>query len=165
MRNTPPVPATIASAVHVPVPRPADVSFPMPHTLTVLAPQAPAATSSTDPARPVQLDAEKLQVYSVALELQVLCATLVPPQHRVLQDQLERASLSVVCNTAEGAGRHSRRDKRRLYVMARGSATETAAIIDVLRARHLAPEAVCQHARSLAVRVVQMMTRLIDVLG
>ena len=128
-----------------------------------------AASAAAVPARldaeAVQLDAEKLQVYSVALELQVLCATLVPPQHRVLQDQLERASLSAICCTAEGAGRHSRRDKRRLYVMARGSATETAAIIDVLRARRLAPEGACAHARSLAVRVVQMLTKLIHVLG
>lgn len=116
-------------------------------------------------AEPVQLDAEKLQVYAVALELQVLCATLAPARHGVLADQLERASVSAVCNTAEGAGRHSKRDKRRLYVIARGSATETAAIIDILRIRPLAPEAACVQARSLAVRVVQMLTKLINVLG
>jgi hypothetical protein len=50
-------------------------------------------------------------------------------------------------------------------VIARGSATETAAIIDTLRVRHLAPEAACVQARSLAVRVVQMLTKLINVLG
>ena len=38
------------------------------------------------------LDAGKLEVYAVALELQALASTLVPPNHRVLQDQLERAS-------------------------------------------------------------------------
>jgi four helix bundle protein len=112
----------------------------------------------------VALDAEKLHAYRVALDLQVLCATLVPPHHRVLHDQLERASLSSVCCIAEGAGRRSRRDKRRFYVMARGSANETAALVDVLRARRLAPEAVCANARSLAVRVVQMTTKLIDAL-
>ncbi|MBI3932690.1 MAG: four helix bundle protein [Acidobacteria bacterium] len=60
----------------------------------------------------------------------------------------------------EGAGRHSRRDKRRHYAYARGSAMETAAAIDVLRARHLAPEAHCAQARSLALRVVQMLSKL-----
>jgi hypothetical protein len=40
------------------------------------------------------LDAEKLTVYQVALDLQLLASGLVPPQHRVLRDQLERASLS-----------------------------------------------------------------------
>jgi four helix bundle protein len=110
------------------------------------------------------LDAEKLCVYHVALELQVMASTLVPPQERVLRDQFERASLSAVLNLAEGAGRHSRRDKRRFYVMARGSATECAAIVDVLRLRRLAPEAMCVAARSTATRVVQMLTKLIHVL-
>jgi four helix bundle protein len=106
------------------------------------------------------LDAEKLVCYDLALELQVLCGTLAPPSHRAIQDQLERASLSVVCNIAEGAGRRSRKDKRRIYAMARGSAAETAAIVDVLRLRHLAPEGQCRVARSLAVRVIQLLTKL-----
>jgi four helix bundle protein len=106
------------------------------------------------------LDAEKLICYGVALELQGLCATLVPAQQRVLKDQLERASLSVVCNIAEGAGRRSRKDKRRLYTIARGSATETAALVDVLRLRRLAPEAACRSARFQALRVVQLLTKL-----
>jgi four helix bundle protein len=111
------------------------------------------------------LDAEKLDVYRLALELQSMVATLVPTHHRVIHDQFERASLSVVCCVAEGAGRHSRRDKRRFYVMARGSSTECAALIDVLRLRHLAPEGMCAEARGLAVRIVQMLTKLIQVLG
>ncbi len=111
-------------------------------------------------APPPILDAEKLVCYDVALELQVLCGTLAPAGHRVLQDQLERASLSVVCNIAEGAGRRSRKDKRRMYAMARGSAAETAAIVDVLRLRRLAPEGQCRSARSLALRVVQLLTKL-----
>ena len=45
-------------------------------------------------------------------------------------------------------------------MMARGSATETAAAVDVLRRRRLAPEEACRTARSLALRVVQMLTKL-----
>jgi hypothetical protein len=44
--------------------------------------------------------------------------------------------------------------------MARGSAAETAAIVDVLRLRRLAPEGQCRSARSLALRVVQLLTKL-----
>lgn len=99
-------------------------------------------------------------VYAVALELQVLCSTLVPAQQRVLKDQLERASLSIVACIAEGAGRRSRKDKRRFYTMARGSAMETAALTDVLRLRKLSSEAQCCAARSLALRVVQLLTKL-----
>jgi four helix bundle protein len=116
----------------------------------------PQDTSEPEPL----LDAERLAVYQVALELQALASTLVPPQNRVLHDQMERASLSIVLNIAEGAGRRSRKDKRRFYTMARGSACECAAATDVLRHRRLAPEAACATARSLALRVVQMLTKL-----
>ncbi len=129
--------------------------------LRPVTPPSPAEVETfRPPAPPPALDAEKLVVYRVALELQVLCATLVPAHERVLHDQLGRASLSIVLTIAEGAGRRSRRDKRRFYVMARGSAMEVAAGIDVLRIRHLAPERACAEARSLALRVVQMLTKL-----
>jgi len=65
-----------------------------------------------------------------------------------------------VLNVAESAGRRSRKDKRRFIAIARGSATETAAAIDVLRLRRLAPEAACANARHLALRVVQVLTKL-----
>ena len=122
-----------------------------------------AASTTGSPAPPEAepvLDAEKLAVYQVALDLQVLASGPVPLQHRVLHDQLERASLSVILNIAEGAGRRSRKDKRRFYAMARGSACECAAAVDVLRRRRLAPEGACNTARSLALRVVQMLTKL-----
>jgi four helix bundle protein len=131
--------------------------------LAAAAHEAAAAASPGACAAPAPLpvlDAEKLVCYQLALDLQVLCGTLAPVTHRVLQDQLERASLSVVCNIAEGAGRRSRKDKRRIYVIARGSAAETAAIIDVLRLRRLAPEGACASARTLALRVVQLLTKL-----
>jgi four helix bundle protein len=129
-------------------------------TLPEGSPAAEVSTSTSAPAVPPVLDAERLHCYRLALDLQVLCGTLAPMTHRVIQDQLERASLSVVCNIAEGAGRRSRKDKRRMYAIARGSATETAAIVDVLRLRRLAPEGACSSARLLALRVVQLLTKL-----
>jgi four helix bundle protein len=78
----------------------------------------------------------------------------------VIRDQMDRASLSIVLNIAEGAGRRATQDKQRFYEIARGSATEVAAIIDVLRARALAPDPACNEARHLAVRVVQMLSKL-----
>jgi four helix bundle protein len=108
----------------------------------------------------VQLDASKLQCYQVALELHTLCSTLVALLNRIVRDQLERASLSVVLNIAEAGGRRSRRDKARYYAIARGSATEVAALFDVLAMRHLAPAAAIRTGRRLAIRVVQMLTRM-----
>ena len=106
------------------------------------------------------LDAEKLDVYRVALEGHAQAAVLVPVDRRVLRDQLERASLSVVLNISEGAGRRSRKDKRRHYAIARGSAMESAAVIDVISRRNLADAAASAAVRALYVRVVQMLTKL-----
>jgi four helix bundle protein len=106
------------------------------------------------------LDAEKLDVYRVALEAQAQAAALVPEDRRVLRDQLERASLSVILNIAEGAGRRSRKDKARHYAIARGSAMESAAIVDVIARRKLGEATACASTRGLYVRVVQMLTKL-----
>jgi four helix bundle protein len=141
----------------------------MPHTLKTPVPTAsapdgatryPSNEARTQMAESTSLDAERLDVYRVALEFQVLASTLVPREERNLRDQLDRASLSVILNLAEGAGRRSRRDKRRFYSTSRGSATECAAIVDIVLARGLAPATACRRARSLLVRIVQMLTKL-----
>ncbi len=107
-----------------------------------------------------QLDANRLHVYVVALELHCLSSTLVAQLNRILKDQLERASLSVVLNIAEAGGRRSRRDKARYYAIARGSATEVAALLDILALRRLASPAAIRTGRRLAIRIVQMLTRM-----
>jgi four helix bundle protein len=112
------------------------------------------------PDRAVTLDAERLDAYVVALAFQNVTARLARKLGGPFRDQLERASLSIVLNLAEGVGRTQPADKARYYAMSRGSASECAALVDVLRARGLAEEALCSEARSLLVRVVQMTTRL-----
>ena len=106
------------------------------------------------------LDAERLVVYGVALEFQSQASALALRADAVVRDQLRRASLSIVLNIAEGAGQRSRAQKRHLYSIARGSAMESAAILDVLRGTGLASPAEGRAARTLAVRIVQMLTKL-----
>ena len=61
------------------------------------------------------LDAEKLDAYRVALEFQAVACQLVPKRgYSELRDQLERASISIVLNTAEGCGRTSPADKKKV---------------------------------------------------
>jgi four helix bundle protein len=108
----------------------------------------------------VRLDAEKLQVYAVALEFRGLATVLGARADAIVRDQLRRASLSIVLNIAEGAGLRSRPQKRNLYAVARGSAMECAAIVDVLRVSRSVPAADATRARELLVRVVQMLTKL-----
>ena len=116
--------------------------------------------ASFEPDDDVQLDASKLHCYQVALELHTQCSTLVALLNRIVKDQLERASLGVILNIAEGGGRRSRRDKARFYTMARGSATEVAALLDVLAMRKLASPAAIKTGRRLAIRVVQMLSKI-----
>jgi len=121
---------------------------------------APAFTAPSFSGAPL-LDAEKLDCYRIAVEFQALAVRLVPKRgHGGLRDQLDRASVSIALNIAEGAGRFSPPDKARFYAIARGSATECAAIVDVVLGRGLAPLSLCRQARSLLVRIVQMLTRL-----
>lgn len=80
-------------------------------------------------------DFEKLIVYqkskSVNKEINILIKR--KKLDYVFQDQLKRASLSVILNIAEGSGKHSNKDKRSYYFRARGSIYECAAIIDILK--------------------------------
>jgi len=72
------------------------------------------------------LDAEKLDCYRIALEFQAIAGQLVPKRgYTELRDQLDRASISIVLNIAEGCGRRSAADKAtstRWRVAARPSA-------------------------------------------
>ena len=121
----------------------------------------PGVATSSDGAERL-FDAQRLDVYQAALEFQVLSATLLPTRGQsALRDQLDRASASIVLCIAEGAGRSSRPDKARFYSMARGSATECAAIVDIATARRLCSPATGAAARVLLIRVVQMLTKLI----
>ena len=109
------------------------------------------------------LDCERLDCYRVAVEFQTLAARLVTNRRLgvTLRDQLDRASVSIVLCIAEGAGRRTAPDKAQFFAIARGSATECAAVLDLLLARGLLSPADHRHGRGLLVRVVQMLTRLI----
>lgn len=80
-------------------------------------------------------DFEKFDVYIKAKQLTKELFELLTglkSAHPRLVDQLQRAALSIPLNIAEGAGRYSKADKKNFYVIARGSAFECVAIIDIL---------------------------------
>ena len=112
-----------------------------------------------------QLDHEKLEVYGIALEFVVYASTVeeqLPRGRSYLADQLQRAATSIPLNIAEGAGEYSRSDKARFYRIARRSATESAAILDVCRRLGLIDGECRSGGREHLLSVVSMLTRLVQ---
>jgi four helix bundle protein len=93
---------------------------------------------------------ERLDCYRLALELAAFAPTLVPRGHASLKDQLERVTTSCILNLAEGWGRFQSRAKSHFYAIAHGSALESAAVVDLLRARELADDDECVRVQDLA---------------
>jgi four helix bundle protein len=76
----------------------------------------------------------KLDVYQKAKAFCILIHKLISNENfdRTTNDQLRRASFSIMLNIAEGSSRFSNKDRKNFMVIARGSAFECAAIIEYL---------------------------------
>lgn len=108
-------------------------------------------------------DHERLDVYQTALDFVVVAEELIqqlPRGRSHLADQLHRATTSVVLNIAEGAGKFSPSDKRRFYLIARGSTTECAAILDVLLRLEAITAGVHADAKAKLARIASMLIKL-----
>src|SRR4051812_33596221 len=89
-----------------------------------------------DGAAEAVFDHERLDVYRVAREFIVVATKLLTRKmSRELHDQFDRASMSILFNIGEGAGKTAKADKQRFYEIARGSTTEAATQLDVMRIR------------------------------
>jgi four helix bundle protein len=111
------------------------------------------------------LSFQKLDVYQRSIEFLAFVHRLLPrlPKgHADLADQLRRSAQSTPQNIAEGAGRMSRPDKARHYTIARGSAMESAAHLDVMKISGLIVDEHYFHGVELLERVVAMLTKLIE---
>jgi four helix bundle protein len=107
---------------------------------------------------------ERLDVYGAAIAFLALVDEMIeflPKGRGHLADQLERAATSITFNVAEGAGEFASHEKARIYRIARRSATECAAILDVCRARELVDGARLDGGRELLLRIVAMLTKMI----
>ena len=82
----------------------------------------------------------------------------LPLKRAELSDQLDRASISVALNIAEGAGRSTPREQARHYAIARGSAFECLAILDLIDLESTGIETA--EARALLIRLYAVLTRL-----
>jgi four helix bundle protein len=116
-----------------------------------------------DRSRVMGFDHERLDVYHLALDFLVFANGVIealPRGRSHLADQFTRAATSIVLNLAEGAGKYSKPDKRRYYLTARGSATESAALLDICLRLQVLGEAEHQTGKQMLLRVVSMLIKL-----
>ena len=109
------------------------------------------------------LDHERLEVYQLSLAAIAAAdevVSTVPRGHANLSDQLYRAVMSIPLNIAEGAGEHRPLEKARFYRIARRSATEASAALDVLACLGLTGRGAIRNAKVLLARIVAMLVRL-----
>ena len=113
----------------------------------------------------MDLSHKKLEVYQVSLEFVALAAQItvnLPRGQGYLADQLKRSASSTVLNIGEGAGEYVKKEKNRFYRIALRSATESSSTIDIVyQFKHIDEDCYIR-ANHLLVRIVSMLTRLIQ---
>ena len=110
-----------------------------------------------------RFDHERLDVYQVSVRTVALVYAGLDRTPRGFADlaaQTKRAAFSVPLNIAEAAGEFSKPEKRRIFRIARRSATECAAALDLLQAVGAIQEKELESIRVALDRVVAMLTAL-----
>ena len=125
--------------------------------LLILIPRSSLAVSQS------QFDHEKLQVYQKAIAFVGFTEELLDtlPKSLAIHGQLDRASTSIPLNIAEGNGKYTPADRCRFFDIARGSALESAACLDVLVSRKRIDESVAHEGKELLISIVSMLVGLI----
>lgn len=110
-----------------------------------------------------QFDHEKLTVYQNAIRFVVWTTEWLKdvPKNNAVHNQLDRAMTSIPLNLAEGNGKHTPADRCRFFDIARGSALECAACLDVMVARKLIEGQIAEEGKQVLIEIVSMTVGLI----
>lgn len=106
---------------------------------------------------------KKLVVYQKALDLAENISSLTesfPKGKGYIADQLNRASLSIAANIAEGNGRWHAKDRGHFFLIARGSAFECVPLLEVAARKGLIEEADKQRIENSLDEIGAMLTGL-----
>ncbi len=108
---------------------------------------------------------ENLKVYQKAIDFADESSTLTEEFRRgtyYLADQLNRASLSIAANIAEGNGRFQKADRIHFFRIARGSAFECVPIIELCKRKQLISEEISTKFKENLDEIGKMLTGLIQ---
>ena len=110
-----------------------------------------------------KLDHEKLTVYQTSIRFVTWSSELLKevPKNIAVHNQFDRAMTSIPLNLAEGNGKYTPADRCRFFDIARGSALECAACLDVMVARNIIPPLRAEQGKELLVEIVSMTVGLI----
>ena len=106
---------------------------------------------------------ENLKVYNRSLEFVEFVDKILSKLKDNLNvyDQFDRSSTSIPLNIAEGTGKYTPKDKNRFYDIARGSAVESAACLDVLFKRNKIDLNENRNGKEILFEIVSMLIGLI----
>jgi four helix bundle protein len=115
----------------------------------------------------IHFDHEKLRVYQDGLSFIAFADSILTdiPAKLAARDQLDRASTSIVLNIAEGNGKRSRPDRCRCLDIARGSALECVACLDVLVVKKQLDPCRAAQGKEILVGVISMLVGLLETFG
>lgn len=129
------------------------------------------SSESTDSTRlsAIIFDHEKLHVYQAQLQFISWVTPLLEEAKTIARgkasevcDQLDRASLSSLLNTAEGNGKRRGKVRARFFDEARGSATECAACLDALAAKGIFTPSKIVEGKAILAQDVSMLCGLVN---
>ena len=111
---------------------------------------------------PTSFDHEKLTVYQRSIEFAswVYKPLEEIPKSTALWSQLDRAATSIPLNIAEGNGKWTAKDRAKFFDIARGSALECSAALDVAVARELVRADQITEGKEFLLEIVKMLIGL-----
>jgi four helix bundle protein len=107
---------------------------------------------------------ENLEVYQKAVNFadKTMQATKAfTKEYYYLSDQLNRASLSIPANIAEGNGRFTKADRKHFFMIARGSVQECVPLLELAHRRELINKVIYSQFREELEILAKMLSGLI----
>jgi len=108
---------------------------------------------------------ENLEVYQKAVDFAERIISLTeefPKGYYFLTDQLNRASLSIATNIAEGNGRFTKGDRRNFFIVARGSVQECVPLLEIAKRKRLIPDVIFSDLLNKLEVISKMISGLIN---